>query len=112
MKNKVCFLSAKRNLILFIASFVAQIFVWSINPGTFDLYKYFMCTTACLLLCVFLCGLWKSTQSKERKRLFGHVLLITISFNLIVGITATFFGGVASFLVGICVLFVFIRFFS
>lgn len=99
----------KHDFYFFIGSCVSQIYLWSINPGVFDLYKYILCAVSFILMSIFLSRIWNVSPTRERNLLFLHVFTFTVFFNFLLWIITKFLGGILAIIIGVADLLIFIR---
>ena len=91
----------KKDAVYLFSSCIAQLFLWCINPGTIDMYKYIMAGVSFCFITLFLRNIWVQTDPDVRSRLVFRVLLFTIAFNASVVIIGKMVGGLIAFAFGV-----------
>ena len=97
----------KRDAIYLFSSCIAQLFLWCVNPGTVDLYKYILAMVSLCFMILLLRDVWIHTEPDERMRLAFRILLFSIIFNACVMFAVSKLGGVIAFIIGVALMMAF-----
>ena len=91
----------KRNAILLFSSCIAQLFIWCVNPGKIDSYKYILSFVSIVFMILLLRGIWLLSDHDERARLLLRMFIFVFFFNLVIIMIGHYFGGFIGFACGI-----------
>ena len=98
------------NAVFLIASCVAQIFIFSVNGFEVSGIKYIYAALSGVFMMLLLGNIMLKSESEVMHKMTMRILLFTIFFNASIIATSYFFGGVISFIVGLVLIKLIIKY--
>ena len=100
----------RTNAIFLIASCMAQIFIFSINGFEISGIKYIYAALSGIFMMLLLGNIMLKSEVEVMHKMTMRILLFTIFFNTLIIVTSYIFGGVISFIVGIVLIKLMIKY--
>lgn len=84
-------------------------FIWSVNPGKIDAYKYILLAISVLSMVLLFRNIFFKEKQGGKKNLFIRLFSFTVLFNALTIVISHFLGGVISMICGVIQLIVCLR---
>lgn len=99
----------KSQAVFLVVSCIAQLFIFCINVGTYDLYKYVLFAISFFSTILALYNIWINTFLDNKLNSLLKSLFFIFIFNFIIILSSKYLGGFIAFLIGILYLKLFIK---
>lgn len=102
--NKLSVVLSRQNANLLIDASAAQMFVYGVNTGKLDGFKYLLFGCSVIFLGLLLWRIWFTSAQSTKRNTILKILMFTLIFNLLLLFISRYFGGFAVFAAGIMLL--------
>lgn len=102
LRRKIQMKLHKKSAIYLIGSCVSQLFIFTINPGQIDPYKYLLASISLIFTLLLLWNIW--FKEDKRNDLFIKVFVYIITFHSMIFIVSLLVGELIALICGIIIL--------